>query len=580
MQLLPNPGGMWLGILLALIVTTGAPLPSAEAAQCPSGFLFPAVDPTSNTDPQVGLTDFSTFTTPMIDANSLQKYVTPVPNALTPGFIYTPSGTQGGEPWYQVSMRQITQSVGLIYNNPKNPNDPNNGCTAAPATIWAYGDARDNGTTTAPTAPHSYPGPTFEARSNVPHRVTWTNELPAAHPLNVDPTLDCGPMAPGCFPFNRAVPHVHGAHVADNSDGNPDAWFTPNFAITGHMWTPNTQFGPAGTYRYDNSQEAGTVWYHDHAMGLTHINVYAGLAGFNIIRDQNEITLQNNNVLPQYPFENALAIQDRVFTRDGKLYNPDQPILNIKATLTGVACDNSTGAADPYACGSKSAGSLLPDTTPCDPSEPPGNKYACPPQLFTRSADGAITPVAAGTPGAVTFPSITPEFWGNIILVNGQVWPKQDVEKRVYRFRWLNGSDSRSYILRLMLKDLTTGKVTVPPASLGLDLWQIGTDDAFLAKPLKPMVNDPTLTNGVAGVNQCNAIVLMPGERIDTLIDFSNVPAGTAIVLYNLGPDVPYTDEYPPSSSNGQETTTIVPEIMLFNVVGTMSAAAPTTAPG
>ena len=162
-----------MGMAFALFLSLASTPPSAEAVQCPPG-IFPGVNAASLTDPQAGLTNLYTFNTPILDATKMQKYVTPVPNALTPGFIYTPNGTQGGETLYTVSMREITQSLGVIYNNPLNPLDPNNGCTGPPNTLWAYGDARDNGVTTAPTAGHSVPGPTYEVMSNVPHRVLYS----------------------------------------------------------------------------------------------------------------------------------------------------------------------------------------------------------------------------------------------------------------------------------------------------------------------------------------------------------------------------------------------------------------------
>ncbi|GFO59567.1 hypothetical protein GMST_18920 [Geomonas silvestris] len=587
-------------IVIAMLLLLA--VPPGYAAQCPPN-IFPGVVTTSLTDPQAGLSNLFTFNNPILDSTKLLKYATPVPNPLAPGFIYTPNGTQGGETLYTVSMREITQSLGVVYNNPADT--ANNGCTAAPNTVWTYGDARDNGVTTAPTAAHSFPGPTFELMSNVPHRVLWTNELPnidpRRHPANVDPTLDCGPNAPGCFPFNRVVPHVHGAHVADDSDGNPDQWFNPGWSVVGHNWRPNTHIPGAtlGTYRYENTQDAATVWYHDHAMGLTHLNVFAGLAGFNIIRDANELAMQTPPagggpaVLPKYPFENLLAIQDRVFDTSGKMYSPDRPIQDQGATLTGVACDATlptvvspaNPVVSPYACAAANlvggTGNILLPTTPCDPAASivaPVSPYACPVKYFTVNPDGSLVEVPTGTTppaGAVTFPSITGEYWGNVILVNGQVWPKQDVEKRVYRFRWLNGSDSRSYVLRLV--DAVT-KQPIP----GLDIWQIGTDQGFLNAPVKVMINDPSAVAppAVAPFPQTNGIVIMPGERVDVLIDFKNVPAGTTqVLLQNLGPEFPYTGEYPPNAANGQTPSAIVPEVMLFNVLPTLSATPDTMTP-
>jgi len=364
--------------------------------------VFPTLNPASLVDPQAALT--GNFLTPIMDANSLKKYVTKLPHPLAPGFIYTPAGTQGGEQWLTISQRQISQGIGLIYNNPANPADPNNGCTAPNANFWVYGDARDNGAGgTAPSAGHSYPSPTIEVTANTPTRITWTNELPVNHVLGVDPTLNCGPNAPNCWPYNRTVVHVHGAHVADDSDGHPDAWFTAGFASTGHNWKPNSQYGPTGTYRYENTNEASTLWYHDHAMGLTHINAYAGLAGFYIVRDANEKALQAPAgaapaVLPAYPFEVPIVIQDKVINANGQPILPDKPVQDFNAMVGGVACD-PLAAIGPTVCPTVMFSA--------DPKRP-----------------GALLP---DPKGALTAPSITPEFFGNIILVNGQAWPVLDV---------------------------------------------------------------------------------------------------------------------------------------------------------
>lgn len=564
----------------ALLTFMGA---DGYGAPCPPG-TFPAVTPLPNgTGPQAALTFY--YVSPILDANSLQKFVTPLPNPLTPGFIYTPAGTQGGESWYTVSARQITQSAGLIYSNAASAS---NGCTAPPAKFWVYGDARENGVGgVAPTAGHSYPGPTFEVNANQPVRVTWTNELPSAHIVSVDPTLDCGPTAPNCWPYNRTVVHLHGSHVSDDSDGHPDAWFSAGFARTGYTWTPNIQYGPLGTYRYDNSQEGATLWYHDHTMGQTRINAYAGLAGFYIIRDANEQALQApvagppaaSAVIPKYPYEVPIVIQDRVFDTNGQLLMPDKPLQDFTAKLINVPCDSAAGAVAPYACGANPPGTLLPNTTECDPVTL-ATAYSCPAVKFRAdpARPGALVPDPAGT---LTAPTITPEFFGNVILVNGQAWPKLDVEPRVYRFRMLNGSDSRTYILRLMLKNIATGAVTAPPA--GFDLWQIGTEQGLLNAPVRPMANDPTVPAppAVPPFPQTNAIVLTPGERVDMLIDFKKVTPGSTVLLQNIGPDRPYNGDYPPTSqgplANRQAASAAVPEIMVFNVAIPLNPVVPDT---
>ena len=73
---------------------------------------------------------------------------------------------------------------------------------------------------------------------------------------------------------------------------------------------------------YDNSQQAATLWYHDHALGITRLNVYAGLAGFYILQDQERTDLVNSGVLPSGAYDIGMAIQDRAFTSTGQLYYP------------------------------------------------------------------------------------------------------------------------------------------------------------------------------------------------------------------------------------------------------------------
>lgn len=337
-----------------------------------------------------------------LDPLLVPKFVNPLPQALDPGFIYQPAGTarvtlQSGVratvPRYDVGMYEIRQNLGLgLKDASGNP---------VKTTVWGYG-------TSATTA--TYPGRSFEVQSGQPIAVRWSNGLTATrHLLPMDPTTlnpadstanggqlyTVTPQTvantavtgttsarlvtfPGGIP---AVPHVHGGHTQAAFDGTPLQWFTPaGLRGADHPGT--------NTFTYDNSQPAGTIWYHDHAVGTTRLNVYAGLAGFYIIRDANESALVANHSLPGKPYDIPLAIQDRMFTAPG-----------------------GTGPADPGG------------------------------QLY-YPAD-----VLPGT--TATYPSNHPEFFGDTILVNGQAWPVLDVEPRTYRFRVLNGSQARFYDLQL-----------------------------------------------------------------------------------------------------------------------------------
>lgn len=155
-----------------------------------------------------------------------------------------------------------------------------------------------------------YPGPVIQVRRNEKVLIKWDNQLPQKHFLPVDKTLH-GMMD---FPEVRTVVHVHGAKVRPESDGYPKAWYTKDFEQTG-------AFFEREIYCYTNRQPAATLWYHDHALGITRLNVYAGLVGFYLIRDSLEKKLN----LPRGNYEIPLMIQDRSFNPDGSLFYPHQP---------------------------------------------------------------------------------------------------------------------------------------------------------------------------------------------------------------------------------------------------------------
>ena len=147
-----------------------------------------------------------------------------------------------------------------------------------------------------------YPGPTIEAVRGEPIEVRWENGLPAQHLFAVDTRIH-GAMPPA--PTVRVVPHLHGARTASKSDGLPESWFTP---------------GEAAHYSYPNSQPAATQWYHDHALGITRLNVYAGLSGFYLLRDAEE----RGMALPAGEYEVPLLLQDRTLDEGGQLvYAPN-----------------------------------------------------------------------------------------------------------------------------------------------------------------------------------------------------------------------------------------------------------------
>ncbi len=318
-------------------------------------------------------------------------------------------------PFYRVKMKQMQQKLHR---------------DLPPTTLWGY-----NG---------MYPGPTFETQRNHPILVQWENKLPFEHLLPIDRTVH---GAEPNKPSVRTVVHLHGGRVKPENDGYPEAWFTRNFENVGPKFTNKV-------YQYPNCQRPTTLWYHDHTLGITRLNVYSGLAGFYLIRDKNEEKLN----LPSGKYEIPLLIQDRSFFPNGELFYPSQP-----------------GQEPPPA-----------PQPPIDPSLPN--------------------------------PSVVPEFFGNTILVNGKIWPFLEVEPRKYRFRILNGSNSRFYRIAL---------------NSGENFVQIGTDGGLLERPV-PL----------------STITIAPAERADVIIDFSN-NAGQNIILTNDAP-APFPDGTPPSQDLSQ----------------------------
>ncbi len=199
----------------------------------------------------------------------LERFVDPLPIPA----VMQPTGRDQGATYYEIRMVEFPQKLHR---------------DLPPTVVWGY-----NGT---------FPGPTIETRMNERVRVKWINDLPEDHVLPVDTTIP-GAEYPD-NPYVRNVVHLHGGHVAPESDGHPEDWFTP---------------GQHALYEYPNSQPGATLWYHDHALGITRLNVYAGLAGFYIIRNPREKTLR----LPGGNYEIPVVIQDRSFSDDGSLFYPE-----------------------------------------------------------------------------------------------------------------------------------------------------------------------------------------------------------------------------------------------------------------
>jgi len=222
----------------------------------------------------------------------------PIPYVARPGRQY--GYYNDNEQYYQISMLETKHKFHRYF---------------PPTKIWGY-----NGT---------YPGPTIEVMKDTPVKVKWINELPNKHFLPVDKTLH----GTADTPEVRTVVHLHGANVDWNSDGHPEAWFTKDNKFVGPMYTRDV-------YEYTNHQAGATLWYHDHAIGITRLNVYAGLAGFYIIRDFLEKRLK----LPEGPYDIPLLIQDKQFNPDGSLFYPDNtnpPVENPQPSVPNIFFGNT-----------------------------------------------------------------------------------------------------------------------------------------------------------------------------------------------------------------------------------------------
>lgn len=155
-------------------------------------------------------------------------------------------------------------------------------------------------------------------------KVKWNNKITGPHIFTVDPTVS--DKYGGVDPQNQVqvIPHVHGAEVQSTSDGNPKAWWTAD-GKTGATYSTEEPTTPgSAVFVYPNEMPSACLFYHDHVMGATRLNVWAGLAGFYFIQPASEPAK-----FPSGKYEIPLLLQDRTFLTDGSLYyssegnNPD-----------------------------------------------------------------------------------------------------------------------------------------------------------------------------------------------------------------------------------------------------------------
>jgi spore coat protein A len=325
----------------------------------------------------------------------LEKFVQPLP-VLGNGLVVA-SGSGGNYSFTQVPIsRQL---------HPQLP----------PTPLWAY----DDGSGLAGQA-GSF-GMVIVAQKDTPIDATFTNGLPATYPSWIPVDTRLTPKGNEV----RVLTHLHGGFVEGASDGNPA--ITPDGFGQGQQQMAH----------YPNQQAATLLWFHDHGLGATRLNVFAGLAGAYIIRDENDTGFEPNPIgIPGAPYEIPLVIQDRQINADGTLRYPTSTIAGV--TWIG-------------------------------------------------------------------------EYFGDVMLVNGKVWPFLDVEPRQYRFRILNGCNAR-------ILDLDAG---------GVRFWQIGAEGGMWDRPV-----------------QTSHLVLAPAERADVIVDFSGF-AGKTLMLKNSKPPAPISTPAP-----------------------------------
>ena len=211
---------------------------------------------------------------PLLRVDLLTPFVDPLPRlsiAKRAGMRPSPANRKKQIPFYSLPIQEFNCQVHRDVSATR---------------FWGYGN--------------SMPGPTIEARCGEEILVEWQNNLPAKHFLPIDTNLM---GAEKDKPEVRTVVHLHGGRTPPGSDGYPEEWFLP---------------GASKIYHYPNEQDATTLWYHDHAMGITRLNNCAGMVGLYIVRDSFEEGLN----LPSGEFEIPLVLTDRLFRTDGQIYYP------------------------------------------------------------------------------------------------------------------------------------------------------------------------------------------------------------------------------------------------------------------
>jgi len=404
-----------------------------------------------------------------------------------------------------------------------------------------------------------------------------------------DPVMKAQMVAAGhCYAENRATLHLHGGISPWISDGTPHQWITPASESTPYpegvsvVDVPDMPAPAPGamTFFYTNQQSARLMFYHDHAWGITRLNVYVGEAAPYIITDATEQALVNNGVLPGAADTIPLVIQDKTFVpNDAQLAMQDETWDTARWGGEGSlwmphVYSPAQNPGDPSGVNQYGRWAygpwFWPPTTNIENGPMPNPYYdpACDPD------QGWCEPQLM--PG-VPYLSMGMESFQDTPVVNGTAYPTLTVDPKPYRFRILNAANDRFFNLSLYQAVDANGtpcdannpnpaaestgvpctEVALDPNEVaaalqdstifptpiagteGPDWIQFGTEGGFLPAPVvipahvTTWVNDPTVFN--AGNVDQHSLLLGPAERADVVVDFSQF-AGQTLILYNDAP--------------------------------------------
>ena len=380
-------------------------------------------------------------------ANNLGKYL---PIAVPDTTTYP------GSDYYIIELRQYTEKMH----------------SDLPATtLRGYVQVNSAGVAVAPI---HYLGPLVVASRNRPVRIKFTNKLATGAGGNLFIPVDTTYMGAGAGPSggnytqNRATLHLHGGNTIWISDGTTHQWTTPAGENTPYLKgvsvrnVPDMDGGnePQGTltFFYSNQQSARLMFYHDHAYGITRLNVYAGEAAGYLLTDQVEqdfINGTNNSganptsakILPDVGI--PLVIQDKTFV-DATTIASQDPTWNWGTTpptpKTGdlwwphvyMPNQNPYDFSGANPCGRWDYGPWFwPPWTVQNGTLP--NPY------YNPTSAPWEPPVIPGIPN----PSGVPESFMDTPIVNGNAYPYLSVQPKLYRFRILNACNDRFVNLQI-----------------------------------------------------------------------------------------------------------------------------------